>query len=58
MYHYLHNLIWEQEEKEFQVDDRQKHLKYLLLLQLKSSKIKLKPIKKQQNRFNNFHNIL
>ena len=58
MYNYLQSFIWEEEQKEIQVDEKQKRLKYLLLLQLKSSKIKLKPIKKQQNRFNNFHNIL
>jgi len=46
MYHYLYSLIYSEEEKEQEVDEKQKRLKYLLCEQIKKSKIKLKPVKK------------
>jgi len=46
MYHYLYSLIYNEEEKEQEVDEKQKRLKYLVCETIKKSKIKLKPVKK------------
>jgi hypothetical protein len=44
MYTYLQSLIWKEEEKEIQVDEKQKRLKYLTCEIIKKSNFKLKPI--------------
>jgi len=46
MYHYLYSLIYSEEEKEQEVDEKQKRLKYLVCETIKKSKIKLTPVKK------------
>jgi hypothetical protein len=48
MYNYLQSFIWNEEVKDIEVDvdEKQKRRKYLLTEQIKSSKIRLKPVKK------------